>query len=134
LCRLIGCYIAYRNNSSQLLDTYAENAMAFNRLMLTQITISESMGSSYSACSGNPFFSSESSGSPKFYIGDMSEDEDSHTTEHHLEEPLGRMAIPAKGSSTADVLKLSPPSSSLAQRRKCRFNSVGGSPPSSPSL
>ena len=141
LCILISVFICYRNNSSQLLDTYAENAMAFNRLMLTQITISESLGSACSNLSGNMFFSSESSGSPKFFIGgDMSDDEDEDQygpRDENDDEVRGTMAIPLPKNNlslSGGLLKLSPPSSKLAERRKVRFNSVSLSQPSSPSL
>jgi len=130
-----------RNNSSQLLDTYAENAMAFNRLMLTQITISESLGSACSNLSGNLFFDSESSGSPKFFIGAMSDDEDDEEQygprDENDDEVRGTMAIPLPKNNlslSGGLLKLSPPSSKLAERRKVRFNSVSLSQPSSPSL
>lgn len=106
--------------------------MAFNRLMLTQITISESVGSTGSTTSTNPFFSSESSGSPKFFIGDLSEDEcDDFDAK---EEVSGMISIPARSQAGGGLLKLSPPSSKLAQRRQVRYNSVSLSPPSSPSL
>lgn len=124
-------YYICRNNSSQLLlDAYAENAIAFNRLMLTRITISESMGSTSSTRSGNPFFGSESSGSTKFFIGgEMSETDDDDE-----DEVDGQRPIPARHQYGGSILQLSPPSSSLAERRKLRFNSVSLSQPSSPSL
>lgn len=100
--------------------------MACQRL----IQISESVGSSGSSGSGNPFFSSDSSGSPKFFIGDMSDD-DGDDCEDKNEVVEGMMAIPQKGSFTVGLLKLSPPSSKLAERRrKVRFNSVSLSSPS----
>lgn len=51
------------------------------------------------------------------------------------EEVRGTMAIPRINLSlNGGLLKLSPPSSKLAERRKVRFNSISLSQPSSPSL
>ena len=106
--------------------------MAFNRLML----ISESVDSTGSSSSANPFFSSDSSGSPKFFIGgDMSDDECDDGSLDTKEEAIdGMVAIPPRSQHGGDLVKLSPPSSKLAQRRALRYNSVSVSPPSSPSL
>lgn len=118
-----------RNNSSQLLDTCVENAVAFNRLML----ISESVDSTGSSSSTNPFLSSLSSGSPKFFIGgDMSDDDDDY--DGSSSDTANVMKIPSKSNLGGELLKLSPPSSKLAERRKLRYNSVSVSPPMSPSL
>lgn len=115
--------ILSRNSSSHLLDTYAENAMAFNRMMMSQLTISESKSSvgsigSSSSVGSNPFFSSQSvsSGSACFMIGDFSDDEEDD------EEVVDRYdAISAKmAESQNSTVQLSLPSSKLAQRRKSR--------------
>ena len=103
-----------RNSSSQLLDTYAENAMAFNRMMLSQLTISESRTSSSSADSekSNPFFSPQSSGSNSFIVGDFSDDESDDETEEDISSD--------KDESLLNSLRLCQPSSKLAQRRLSR--------------
>lgn len=110
-----------RNSSSQLLDTFADKAVAINRMMMSQLTISESRssGSSSACCSSahsttsNPFFSSASvsSDSPNFFIGDFSDDEED-------EDELGQSYI--KTTERNPSLQLSLPSSKLAQRRKSR--------------
>lgn len=106
-----------RNSSSQLLDTYAEKAMAFNRLILSQLTISESRTSSSSTCSSqgsNPFFSpstTHDSDSATFFIGQFSEDEDEAGSEEHHTLPAAKESL---------TVKLSLPSSKLAQRRQSR--------------
>ena len=108
-----------RNSSSQLLDTYHENAMMFNRMMLSKLAISESRScssSSVGSSQSNPFFSPavqrHSSGSASFMVGDFSEDEDSE------EEETTQPSVPAAKESLK--MKLSLPSSKLAQRRMSR--------------
>lgn len=100
-----------RNSSSQLLDTYAENAMAFNRMILSQLTISESRSSSSSSgTSHNPFFSPSSSGSDRgeFFLGSFSDDEEDEDSRHNDGN---------KAESLYGTMTLRQPSSKLAQRR-----------------
>lgn len=77
----------YRNNSSQMLlvDTFTENALAVQRLLFVNMTISESTGSTSSSehagnYSDEPLHldTSGSGGSAKFFIGEdqMSSDEE----------------------------------------------------------
>lgn len=109
-----------RNSSSQLLDTY----MAFNRMMMSQLTISESKSSTGSCSSSlvgsNPFFSSPStsSGSANFIVGEFSDDDEDcddgeGVMEHHDE-------LTAKMTESRNSIQLLLPSSKLAQRRKSR--------------
>lgn len=103
-----------RNSSTQLLDTYAENAMAFNRMMLSQLTISESRTSS-SSTDSNPFFSppTTSQESIAFLVGSFSDDGDYEEEEEYEMKS-------SKTESLYNPLKLCPPSSKLAQRRLSR--------------
>jgi len=106
--------ILSRNSSTQLLDTYAEKAMEINRLMLSQLAISESRSSSSSVDSNqsNPFFSPlVPRDSTAFIMGDFSEDEESES-----EEPMP----PTPAVKESLKMKLSLPSSKLAQRRMSR--------------
>jgi len=107
-----------RNSSCQLLDAYAENAMAFNRRMLSQLAISESRTSSSSVDSNqsNPFFSPtvpRHCDNASFIVGEFSEDED---CEDEDEEPT----TPIQPAKESLKMKLSLPSSKLAQRRMSR--------------
>ena len=104
-----------RNSSTQLLDTYAENAMAFNRMMLSQLAISESRTSSSSSedTTENPFFSPRSLNSEQmFFIGSFSDDDLS--AEDDDEEPSKLL------ESLSSSITLCPPNSKLAQRRRSR--------------
>jgi len=111
-----------------LLGTYAEKAMAIHRIMTANMPISETMSSSSNE-SPNALFSNlcdEFGGnSPKFFIGDMDISDD---------EEEGGIAIPGRRVHSVGLLKLSPPSSKLAERRKLRLHSVSLSPQCSPSL
>lgn len=106
-----------RNSSTQLLDTWAEKAMACNRRMMPQLPLSESRASISSADSqlSNPFFSpllsNENQG---FYIGHFSDDDDDDGDDESDNE---EREIKMKTESLYNPLKLCLPSSKLAQRR-----------------
>lgn len=130
--------ILSRSNSSQmLLGQYADHAMAANRMILAKITISESQYSNSSDGSGNPFFGgvweddypepsldiTPASSHIQFTLGDYENDE--------MEQSSMAINIPARARSEDVTVKLSPPSSKLAERRKLRLQSVSMSPNSS---
>lgn len=103
-------------NSSSILDAYAENAMAFHRMMVSQMTISESKTSPCSSESSNPFFSPASVGgeSVNFFVGEFSDEEEEEEGNPQSEE-LTKLCTKSRPS-----LKLSLPASKLAQRRLSR--------------
>jgi len=94
--------ILSRNNSSQYLDQQiADTKMVFDRIMLAKI--SQSL-SSLSSTDSNPFFPSDGAESPRFTLGDFSDDEDWQPK-------------PVKKTESQSTLQLNLPSSKLAQRR-----------------
>lgn len=110
-----------RNNSSQILDTYAENAMACTRRLVRQLTLTESCQSSgsTSSTSSNPFFSSasvSSAGSPEYLFGAFSEDEDEETEDQKFHCYVNDDKLKESRPS----LRLSLPSSKLALKRQSR--------------
>lgn len=105
--------ILNHSSSTQLLDTFAENAMAFNRMMLSQITISESRSSgiSVNSTSSNPFFTPSPNQSTSFIFGSFSD--------HEIDDGISFQEYSDnKKESPKPALKLSLPSSKLAQRRR----------------
>lgn len=108
-----------RNNSSQQLDNCS---FAFQRLVLSQLAISESRTSSSSidSSSSNPFFTppaiSRSNERVGFIVG-FFDYEDSDNEDMADDEAIKQNV---KAESLYTSLKLSVPSSSLAQRRRSR--------------